>query len=69
MRRSGGASRALRTEVGLLRAQAEAAGRPMSLGDAQVAATARCHGATIATRNTGDYEVTGPPLVDPFDAR
>lgn len=54
--------------VGLLRAQAEAVGRPMSLGDAQVAATARCLGAAVATRNTSDYETTGLDLVNPFDA-
>ena len=53
--------------AGALRARAEAAGRPVSLGDAQVAATAERRGATIATRNTSDYEVTGLPLIDPFD--
>ena len=53
--------------AGDLLARAEAAGRPMSSGDAQVAATARCRGAAIATRHGLGYEVADLPVIDPFD--
>jgi hypothetical protein len=43
-----------------------AAGRPISLADAQIAAIARAHGATLATRNTADFEGCGLRLVNPF---
>jgi predicted nucleic acid-binding protein len=43
-----------------------AAGRPISQFDCQIAAIARAHGATVATRNTSDYEGCGVELIDPW---
>lgn len=45
------------------------AGKPISQFDAQIAAVARCTGATIATRNVADFEGCGVDVVDPWDAR
>jgi predicted nucleic acid-binding protein len=44
----------------------ERAGRPISAADAQIAAICRKLGATLATRNTSDFEVTGIDLLDPW---
>jgi len=42
-------------------------GRPMSVPDGQIAAIARSHGLSIATRNTRDFEECGVDLLNPFD--
>ena len=47
-------------------ATAEAAGRPMSLADAQIAGTTRVAQASLATRNVTDFAVTRLPLVNPW---
>jgi predicted nucleic acid-binding protein len=44
-----------------------AAGRPLSGEDAMIAAIAATHDATLATRNTADFEGLGLDLVDPWD--
>ncbi len=49
-----------------LRASRERGGRPMSAFDAQIAAIARAHRATIATRDLGRFEGCGVPVVDPW---
>jgi predicted nucleic acid-binding protein len=41
-------------------------GRTMPIKDSLIAATARQHGLTIATRNTVDYKHAGVKLVNPF---
>lgn len=46
----------------------ERAGRPIDVADAQIAAICRDLGATLATRNTADFEETGIPLIDPWEA-
>lgn len=46
----------------------EAAGRPISMADAQIAAICISHDATRATRNTKDFAGTGVALVDPWSA-
>ena len=46
----------------------EKLGRPVSMADAQIAAICRVHGATLATRNTGDFTDTGISLLNPWDA-
>jgi len=42
------------------------AGRSLSVIDTLIAATAIASGLTLVTRNTGDVEATGVPLVDPW---
>jgi toxin FitB len=44
----------------------EQAGAPISPMDAQIAAIARANGASVATRNTKDFEGCGVALVDPW---
>ncbi len=44
----------------------KAIGRPLSIPDGQIAATARTNGLTVATRNTSDFENCGIELINPF---
>jgi toxin FitB len=44
----------------------ERIGRPIGVADAQIAAICRDLGATLATRNTSDFEETGIELIDPW---
>jgi toxin FitB len=46
----------------------KAAGRPISVQDAMIAAIARQTGAGLATRNTKDFDGLGLRLVDPWTA-
>ena len=41
-------------------------GRPIGVADAMIAAICRDSGATLATRNTADFEETGIELIDPW---
>jgi predicted nucleic acid-binding protein len=41
-------------------------GRPINEMDAQIAATARAHGAAVATRNTKDFLACEIALIDPW---
>lgn len=45
-----------------------AIGRPVSVQDAQIAAICSAHAATLATRNTRDFEETGIELINPWEA-
>lgn len=45
----------------------EAGGLPMSMADAQIAATCRRFGAPLATRNTKDFADTGVMVLDPWE--
>jgi predicted nucleic acid-binding protein len=45
-----------------------AAPTPPSIVDGLIAATAKVHRLTLATRNVADVARTGVPLVNPFDA-
>ena len=45
----------------------EKGGRPSSTADAQIAAICRGIGATLATRNTSDFEGTGIEVIDPWE--
>lgn len=47
--------------------QRRADGRPINEPDAQIAAIARANHATLATRNTGDFEECGVRLVNPWE--
>jgi predicted nucleic acid-binding protein len=44
----------------------EAAGRPMSLADAQIAGICRAGGYELATRNLNDFASTGLTIINPF---
>ena len=48
-------------------AERRAAGRPISQFDCQIAAIARAHAASVATRNTSDYEGCGIALIAPWN--
>jgi toxin FitB len=44
----------------------ERLGKPIGVADAQIAAICRTIDATLATRNTGDFEETGIELINPW---
>lgn len=48
-------------------ASRRAAGRPISQFDATIAAITRSHGATLATRNSKDFEACEIDLVNPWE--
>lgn len=54
---------------GLLRAQAQRKGRPLSVVDALLAATALQYDLTIVSRNVSDFSVVGLAVLNPWDAR
>jgi predicted nucleic acid-binding protein len=51
-----------------LAASRRAMGRPISEADAQIAAIARSHGASLATRNARDFEHCGIKVLNPWGA-
>ncbi len=53
---------------GLLRAQAQMKGRPLSVIDALLAATALQHNLAIVSRNVSDFSVVGLAIVNPWEA-
>lgn len=44
------------------------AGQPITFADCQIAATARAHGAALATRNVADFSGCGVEVIDPWHA-
>jgi predicted nucleic acid-binding protein len=56
------------THYAAIVADREAAGHPISVSDAQIAAICRSLKATLATRNTRDFQGTGVKLIDPWRA-
>jgi predicted nucleic acid-binding protein len=54
---------------GLLRAQAQLKGRPVSVVDALLAATALQYDLTIVSRNVSDFSVVGLAVLNPWDVR
>jgi len=52
---------------GPILATRQAVGHPISELDAQIAAIAVVHGATLATRNIPDFEHCGIPLINPWE--
>lgn len=52
---------------GRIRAKRESIGRPISVQDAMIAAICLSHDATLATRNTKDFEGLDLKLVNPFE--
>ena len=53
---------------GELQANAERIGKPLPILDSLLAATALVHDLTIVTRNNPDMEVTGVPLLNPWNS-
>ena len=53
---------------GLILSSRKQIGRPIREMDALIAATAHANGATLATRNTTNYEDCGIRLVNPWEA-
>jgi predicted nucleic acid-binding protein len=51
----------------VLVSKARAAGRTVSMPDAQIAAIASVHGFTIATRDLRPFKSLGLPVIDPWD--
>ena len=51
----------------LIATERRSRGRPIGTFDAQIAAIARANGATLATRNTDDFEGCGVKLVNPWE--
>ena len=54
-------------EYASVEAERRAAGRPIGIFDGLIAATARAHGAAIATRDVGGFEGLGIELVNPWE--
>ncbi len=52
---------------GDLAAAADRAGTPVNVADGQIAAIALVHGMNVATRDIGDFEVSGVPLINPWN--
>jgi len=59
--------RAAASEYAEIVAAREAAGRPISIADAQIAAICRSRGTTLGTRNVRDFESVGITVVNPWD--
>jgi len=54
------------SEWATMQAEAEKRGHRLSVIDSLIAATARCHGLTIATRNIHDFRHCKIPVLDPW---
>lgn len=59
-------ARAARRYAGIV-AGRESAGRPIATADAQIAAICASRAATLASRNTDDFEATGISLLNPWN--
>lgn len=59
-------TRAIAERWGILDGQRQAAGRPLSVPDGMIAATALEHDLTVVTRNTRDFENIGVALINPW---
>lgn len=54
--------------AGRIRASRDRIGRPISIGDAMIAAICLVHDATLATRDVRDFDGLDMALVNPFEA-
>ena len=55
-------------EYANIAAARRSAGRPIAPADCQIAAIARCHGISVATRNIRDFREAGIEVVNPWTA-
>ena len=53
----------------VIAAARRAAGRPINHADCQIAAIARCRGASVATRDVAGFEGSGIDVIDPWAKR
>lgn len=53
-------------QYGVIVSMRQRLGRPISTFDAQIAAIAAAHGATVATRNVADFEHCGVTIINPW---
>ena len=53
----------------VIAAARRAAGRPINHADCQIAAIARCRGASVATRDVADFEGSGIDVIDAWADR
>jgi hypothetical protein len=60
--------RACAAACAAIRVRRTAIGRPITVADAMIAATALAHGAVLATRNVGDFTDCGITVENPWDA-
>jgi predicted nucleic acid-binding protein len=60
--------RSIADRWGLVRAQAQLKGRPISVIDALLAATALQHNLTIVSRNASDFSVVDLAVVNPWES-
>jgi hypothetical protein len=51
---------------GIIRVARQSAGKPISVQDAMIAATARAYGVAVATRNAGDFAGCDVRIVNPW---
>jgi toxin FitB len=56
------------THYGTIRVARRSAGKPISVQDAMIAATALAYGVAVATRNAGDFSGCGVRVVNPWSA-
>lgn len=54
---------------GEIRAAREAAGRPISVMDAMIAAICKAYGANLATRNVRDFDLLEIGVLNPFEVQ
>lgn len=54
-------------QYGQVMARRRSTGRPLAAPDGQIAAICLTHGASIATRNTRDFEQCGISVINPFE--
>jgi predicted nucleic acid-binding protein len=61
--------RSIADRWGVLRAQAQMKGRPLSVVDGLLAASALQHNLTIVSRNVSDFTAVGVAVFNPWEAR
>ena len=59
--------RSIADQWGALRAQAQTKGRPLSVVDGLLAATALQHGLTVVSRNVSDFAAVGLGVLNPWE--